>query len=232
VKLLQKLFLKTESVQHGDVFFFLNDATAGTQSSHTKVLERNQPTINVDTLQNGWQEITIDISSYTRSQINMMGFYISSQDGWDTSKGFDLNLDSLVFVKFWLGNISIDNNLLYFIAGLMLFGLTIFLGWRAFAKKKKQTAIIFIFLLAPIIIAFISSFFVPTIAPKRLLLVLPQFYFLLALGITSLSKKFQKPINNGSIGQVEGRPKDMLHIINHFLIGHRPLDPFTDDIAD
>jgi hypothetical protein len=88
-------FLKTESVQHGDIFFFLNDATSGTQSSHTKVLNRNQPTINVDTLQNGWQEITVDISAYTRSEINTMGFYISSQDGWDTSKGFDLNLDDI-----------------------------------------------------------------------------------------------------------------------------------------
>ncbi len=88
-------FLKTESVQHGDIFFFLNDATSGTQSSHTKVLNRNQPTINVDTLQNGWQEITVDISAYTRSEINTMGFYISTQEGWDTSKGFDLNLDDI-----------------------------------------------------------------------------------------------------------------------------------------
>ena len=89
------LFLKTDSVQHGDIFFFLNDATSGTQSSHTKVIERNQPTVNVDTLQNGWQEITVDISPYTRSEINTIGFYISSQEGWDTSKGFDLNLDDI-----------------------------------------------------------------------------------------------------------------------------------------
>lgn len=88
-------FLKTESVQHGDVYFYLNDNYAGTQSSHVKVLNRNDVTINVDTLQNGWQEIIVDISSYTRTNINSIGFYVSSQEGWDTSKGFDLNIDNI-----------------------------------------------------------------------------------------------------------------------------------------
>jgi len=88
-------FLKTESVQHGDVYFYIDDAFAGTQSSHTKVLDRNSPTINVDTLQNGWQEVTVDISSYTRTNIDTIGFYVSSQEGWDTSTGFDLNLDNI-----------------------------------------------------------------------------------------------------------------------------------------
>jgi len=88
-------FLKTESVQHGDIYFYLNDNFAGTQNSHTKILDRNEPTVNIDTLQNGWQEITVDISSYIRTNINTIGFYISSQKGWDTSKGFDLNLDNI-----------------------------------------------------------------------------------------------------------------------------------------
>ena len=88
-------YLKTESVQHGDVYFYLNDAIAGDQNSYIKVLDRNSPTINIDTLENGWQEITIDISSYTRTNINTIGFTISSQNGWDTSKGFNFNLDDI-----------------------------------------------------------------------------------------------------------------------------------------
>ena len=88
-------FLKTDSVQHGDIYFYLNDNFAGTQNSHTKVLNRNEPTVNIDTLQNGWQQITIDISSYTRTNINSIGFNISSQSGWDTSKPFDMNLDNI-----------------------------------------------------------------------------------------------------------------------------------------
>jgi hypothetical protein len=88
-------FLKTDSVQHGDIYFNIRDAFAGTQNSYTKVLDRNESTVNIDTLQNGWQEITIDISSYTRTNINYIAFSISSQDGWDTSKPFDFNLDSI-----------------------------------------------------------------------------------------------------------------------------------------
>ena len=114
---------------------------------------------------------------------------------WKTSVSTPLSkVLPLIFIKFWLGNISINNNFLYFLTALILFILTMFLAWRAFTKKKKQTAIILIFLLVPIMIAFLSSFFVPTIAPKRLLLILPQFYLLLALGITSLPKKLQKII--------------------------------------
>lgn len=86
-------YIKTENVDHGDVFFFLSDTYAGVQDSYIKVLNRNTPTINIDTLQNGWQEVRIDISGYTRTNINTVGFYISTQDGWDTSKGFDFNLD-------------------------------------------------------------------------------------------------------------------------------------------
>ena len=66
-------YLNTTNVQHGDIYFYLNDAIAGTQNSHIKVLDRNEPTVNVDTLQNGWQEITVDISSYTRTNINKIG---------------------------------------------------------------------------------------------------------------------------------------------------------------
>jgi len=88
-------YLKTESVQHGDILFFINDAIAGTQNSHTKIVDRNAPTINVDTLQNGWQQVIVNISAYTRTNIDTIGFYVSSQKGWDTSKGFDLNIDNI-----------------------------------------------------------------------------------------------------------------------------------------
>ena len=88
-------FLNTTSVQHGDVYFYFNDANAGSQSSHTKVLDRNTPTINVDTLQNGWQEVRIDVSGYTKSAVNTMGLYVSTQEGWDTSKGFEFNIDQI-----------------------------------------------------------------------------------------------------------------------------------------
>jgi len=88
-------YLKTTNVQHGDIYFYLNDNTYGTQDSYTKILDRNAPTFNIDTLQNGWQEIVVDISAYNRDNINTIGFYVSTQEGWDTSKGFDFNIDNV-----------------------------------------------------------------------------------------------------------------------------------------
>ena len=89
------VYFKTSSVQHGDIYFYLKDNIDGIQDSYTKVLDRNAPTINLDTLQSGWQEVIVDISPYTRDNINEIGFFVSTQDGWDTSKGFDFNIDNI-----------------------------------------------------------------------------------------------------------------------------------------
>jgi hypothetical protein len=89
------LFIKTESIEHGDLFFYLNDNTYGQQNSYQIILNRNSPTINIDTLQRGWQEVTIDLTPYIRTNINEIGFYVSTQNGWDTAKGFDFNVDSI-----------------------------------------------------------------------------------------------------------------------------------------
>lgn len=88
-------FLKTEDAEHGDWLFYLSDSVAGVQNSYTLVLNRNTPTINIDTLLNGWQEITVDLTPYVRSSINTIGFYTSTQDGWNTSQAFNLNIDDI-----------------------------------------------------------------------------------------------------------------------------------------
>jgi hypothetical protein len=107
-------YLKTTSVNHGDIYFYFNDSFSGTQNSYIKVLDRNTPTINVDTLQNGWQEITVDISKYDRTSVNTIGFYVSTQDGWDTSKGFDFNLDNIYLTS---GNKFKENGYIRLIFG-------------------------------------------------------------------------------------------------------------------
>ena len=86
-------YINTEYVVHGDVFFYINDSVKGVQESYTLVLGTNEPTINRETLLNGWREIYIDISSYTRTSINKMGFFMSSQYGWDVKSPFELNVD-------------------------------------------------------------------------------------------------------------------------------------------
>jgi len=109
-----KFYIKTESVEHGDLFFYFEDSYSLAQNSYSKVLNRNTPTINVDTLLNGWQEVVIDISSYTRTSVNKIGFYVSTADGWDTSKNFDLNIDNIILST---GNIYKEDGYIRFIYG-------------------------------------------------------------------------------------------------------------------
>jgi len=91
-------YITTEDVVHGDLFFYINDSVKGVQNSYTLVLGRNEPTINKETLLNGWREIYIDISQYTRSSINKMGFFMSTQYGWDAQSPFELNVDQAILV--------------------------------------------------------------------------------------------------------------------------------------
>ncbi len=109
-----KFYIKTTTIEHGDVYFYIKDNTYGEQNSYTKVLNRNAPTINVDTLENGWQEITLDITRYTRTNINELGFYVSTQKGWDTSKGFGFNIDNMFLSS---GNIYEDDGYIRFTYG-------------------------------------------------------------------------------------------------------------------
>jgi hypothetical protein len=107
-------YLLTEDVEHGDWQFFLSDSVAGVQNSYTLALERNTPTINVDTLLNGWQEVTVDITGFTRTSINQIGFFTSTQTGWDTSKPFDLNIDNIFLST---GNVYEDDGYVRVIFG-------------------------------------------------------------------------------------------------------------------
>lgn len=109
-----KFYIYTDSVQHGDIFFYFKDGAEGIQNSYVKVLDRNSPTINSDTLQNGWQEVTIDISEFTRSSINFMAFMLSTQDGWDSSKSFYFNVDDITLSS---GNLFKDNGYVRFTYG-------------------------------------------------------------------------------------------------------------------
>lgn len=105
-------YIFTKSLQHGDLYFYLIDSIYGEQNSATKVLDRNQSTINFNTMENGWQEVTINLRQYQRSNMVEIGFYVSSQDGWDTSKGFDFNID---YFKLSTGNIYKSDGYIRFI---------------------------------------------------------------------------------------------------------------------
>lgn len=110
-----KFYIKTESIEHGDLFFYFKDAFFGAQNSYTKILNRNAPTINLDTLENGWQEVLIDLSIFSNiKNVNEIGFYVSTNYGWDVSKAFDLNVDEIVLTS---GNIYNNDGYIRFIYG-------------------------------------------------------------------------------------------------------------------
>lgn len=89
------LHIKTLNTDHGDLYFYLRDAQVGTQDSFQLVLEAGAPTINRDTLMQGWREISLDISSFQRDSIVSVGFYMSSETGWEPSRPFELNIDEM-----------------------------------------------------------------------------------------------------------------------------------------
>jgi hypothetical protein len=105
-------YIKTDSVEHGDWVFYFNDTNSGIQNSYKLILERNAPTINVDTLENGWQEVVVDLRGFVRSSINEIVLFTSTQIGWDNSKDFDLNIDNFVLST---SSIYEDNGYIRFI---------------------------------------------------------------------------------------------------------------------
>lgn len=98
----------------------------------------------------------------------------------------------LVLTKFWLGNISFENKFFYGFLTFILFIFFSFLAFKALEKKRKETFIVLSLFVVPILTAFFISIFLPIIAPKRLLLTLPYFYILLAAGVVSFNKRWQK----------------------------------------
>jgi uncharacterized membrane protein len=98
----------------------------------------------------------------------------------------------LTFIKFSIGRITIFNKTFYaFVSAFLLivYGLIFIKG---FLKGRKFFIdhcrwVILLWFLIPIVIAWLLSFFIPNYQPFRLLLVLPAFYLLLALGISGIS---------------------------------------------
>lgn len=107
-------YINTANVEHGDVYFYINDDTAGVQNSYTLVLGKNEPTINRETLLNGWREVTVDLTPYQRSSINTVGFFMSTQYGWDVTRPFELSVDKMTLTT---GNMFVSSGYARFIYG-------------------------------------------------------------------------------------------------------------------
>lgn len=100
----------------------------------------------------------------------------------------------LTFIKFTIGRITIFNKIFYVVITGLLFlaygGLiTKALLVREKFKVDNSKLIIFLWLIIPVILAWLISLAVPNYQPFRLLLVLPAFYLILAIGIISFKSR-------------------------------------------
>lgn len=94
----------------------------------------------------------------------------------------------LTFIKFSIGRIGFENQIIYGVVAIitaLIIGTVLVWGVK---KAKNESRMLIFWLLVPIILALVISIRVPLFQPFRLLVVLPAFYILIALGIWYLGK--------------------------------------------
>lgn len=112
--------------------------------------------------------------------------------GWSRVVGGS-NIKELILIpiKIFFGKITLLNKSLYFAISAftsLLFG---FLAFYSLKKLDQSTKLLLSWMIIPILLSFIISFFVPVLSYFRLLFVLPAFYLLIAKGMESLPKKIK-----------------------------------------
>lgn len=96
----------------------------------------------------------------------------------------------LVFTKFIFGRITFDDKLFYASVAFVLFILVSYLILLGYKTQQKVSQKLLILTLVPVISSWLVSFWLPILAPQRVLFVLPLFYILVAMGIGQ-QKKYQ-----------------------------------------
>ena len=117
----------------------------------------------------------------TQLQTGTGGFFAGWTDivSQSVSKGVPLT-----FAKFILGKGSIDNNILYMVLVLPVFLIFLFSLYKLYESNNgRKLQVLFI---VPLTAAFVVSFFIPILAPQRMIFLLPLFYLIQAYGINKL----------------------------------------------
>jgi uncharacterized membrane protein len=138
--------------------------------------------------------LTFPIWPLIISQIQIGLSTAASYPAWQSVVGrISLKAVALVPVKFLIGRISIDNNLIYLFVILPAL-LVVLVSLKTLFKKTKDKNIylLSLWLGTPLLIGVIISPFIPIFTYFRFLFLLPVFYLLVSQGITNLSKKTAK----------------------------------------
>lgn len=114
-------------------------------------------------------------------------------EGWRTVVGgIGFKPLALTYIKFIIGKISIDNNLIYgavFLPIGLIFGYLII---KAIKEDFKISKLFLAWLLTPLLIGTVISFVIPVYSYFRLLFIVPAFLALVALGIYHHQKNLFK----------------------------------------
>lgn len=113
--------------------------------------------------------------------------YLANNPWWQTVLGTaNLKELALVWIKFMIGRISFENNLVYAIVVLVISSFLIVPLYKAFAHRKN-IIVLWLWFVVPAVIFFTGSFFIPGFSYFRLLFLTPPFYLILAYGFSKMS---------------------------------------------
>ncbi len=101
----------------------------------------------------------------------------------------------LVLTKFTLGRITIDNKFLYGLIVAVIFSFFSYISYRAYKNNRLTSIKILVLGGLPILFAFFTSFFLPILAPQRMIFSLPFYYLILVIGINSSRKLALLPLS-------------------------------------
>lgn len=138
-------------------------------------------------------------------QLQAGGQVRQSLPGWESAVSISQAKSiPLVFGKFIFGILDIQITLLFVAIGLLLVLFVVIAGWqltketKLFGLLKSKTKesdkhqallILLIWLFVPLLTAWLVSFKIPVVRPKRLLMLLPAFYLLAASSLQLKQKK-------------------------------------------
>ncbi|HEX9817631.1 MAG TPA: glycosyltransferase family 39 protein [Patescibacteria group bacterium] len=89
----------------------------------------------------------------------------------------------LVPLKFVYGLLNLEPNF-WFIGSFLVLASSLYLVWRTHQITKKELNLL-VLTIAPLLVAWLISFVVPVVQPKRLLFLLPLFYLLVSVPLST-----------------------------------------------
>lgn len=122
------------------------------------------------------------------------GLSVRSSAWWDILGRTTFKEVLLIPAKFIIGRVSLENKLVYpLLLGVLflVFGFLIFKALRN-GFKKENTTLTVLWLFMPVFITILIGLKISVLSYFRLLFVIPAFYLLLAKGISSLDKRWQR----------------------------------------